>query len=339
MRRIIAMIITVAMILVLCSACGSVESQDSAAVPAEQPADLTPITVVLDHYPMADTAFLYMAKEQGFFADAGLDVSFVMPSELSSAEMIANGFAYFGLCSQLDVVSAREQGLAIKSIGAVLQSPDDLFLTKKGNKIYSPSDLYDKKLGYDGSELQKAMIACMLYGSYRSFMDVNLTDISGMDLGEILDNDTVDAMLAGSILYDLPLLEEQNKKPDWLKLENYNIPSYYGEVLIASDSLIGSEPDLIRAFLDACAKGYDALNANREEAIRCLIRSQDKEHLPISDSLARTTLYTAIPLMKPEEVSFLDQSDDCWNAVLTWMTRWNLISGNLAVDDVRAVIS
>ena len=339
MRRIIAMIITVAMILVLCSACGSVESQDSAAVPAEQPADLTPITVVLDHYPMADTAFLYMAKEQGFFADAGLDVSFVMPSELSSAEMIANGFAYFGLCSQLDVVSAREQGLAIKSIGAVLQSPDDLFLTKKGNKIYSPSDLYDKKLGYDGSELQKAMIACMLYGSYRSFMDVNLTDISGMDLGEILDNDTVDAMLAGSILYDLPLLEEQNKKPDWLKLENYNIPSYYGEVLIASDSLIGSEPDLIRAFLDACAKGYDALNANREEAIRCLIRSQDKEHLPISDSLARTTLYTAIPLMKPEEVSFLDQSDDCWNAVLTWMTRWNLISGNLTVDDVRAVIS
>lgn len=339
MRRLIAMIITVAMILVLCSACGSVESQDSAAVPAEQPADLTPITVVLDHYPMADTAFLYMAKEQGFFADAGLDVSFVMPSELSSAEMIANGFAYFGLCSQLDVVSAREQGLAIKSIGAVLQSPDDLFLTKKGNKIYSPSDLYDKKLGYDGSELQKAMIACMLYGSYRSFMDVNLTDISGMDLGEILDNDTVDAMLAGSILYDLPLLEEQNKKPDWLKLENYNIPSYYGEVLIASDSLIGSEPDLIRAFLDACAKGYDALNANREEAIRCLIRSQDKEHLPISDSLARTTLYTAIPLMKPEEVSFLDQSDDCWNAVLTWMTRWNLISGNLAVDDVRAVIS
>ena len=43
--------------------------------------------------------------------------------------------------------------------------------------------------------------------------------------------------------------------------------------------------------------------------------------------------------MKPEEVSFLDQSDDCWNAVLTWMTRWNLISGNLTVDDVRAVIS
>ena len=248
MRRLIAMIITVAMILVLCSACGSVESQDSAAVPAEQPADLTPITVVLDHYPMADTAFLYMAKEQGFFADAGLDVSFVMPSELSSAEMIANGFAYFGLCSQLDVVSAREQGLAIKSIGAVLQSPDDLFLTKKGNKIYSPSDLYDKKLGYDGSELQKAMIACMLYGSYRSFMDVNLTDISDMDLGEIMDNDTVDAMLAGSILYDLPLLEEQNKKPDWLKLENYNIPSYYGEVLIASDNLIASEPDLIRSF-------------------------------------------------------------------------------------------
>lgn len=43
-------------------------------------------------------------------------------------------------------------------------------------------------------------------------------------------------------------------------------------------------------------------------------------------------------MMKPEEVSFLDQSDYCWNTVLTWMTRWNLISGNLTVDDVRAII-
>lgn len=338
MQRLITLISTVAMVLMLCSACGSTDTQESAAVNAEKAEDLIPITVVLDHYPMADTVFMYMAKEQGFFAEAGLDVSFVMPSKLSSTEMIANGFSYFGLCSQLDVVSAREQGLAVKSIGAVLQSPDDLFLTKKGNKIYSPSDLYDKKLGYDGSDLQKAMIASMLYGSYRSFMDVNLTDISDMDLGEIMDNDTVDAMLAGSILYDLPLLEEQNKKPDWLKLENYNIPSYYGEVLIASDDLIASEPDLIRSFLDACARGYEFMNANREEAIRCLIRSQDKDNLPISDSLARTTLYTVIPMMKPEEVSFLDQSDYCWNTVLTWMTRWNLISGNLTVDDVRAII-
>ena len=80
MRRLIAMIITVAMILVLCSACGSVESQDSAAVPAEQPADLTPITVVLDHYPMADTAFLYMASASPYWMYSALQISSVTPS-------------------------------------------------------------------------------------------------------------------------------------------------------------------------------------------------------------------------------------------------------------------
>ena len=59
------------MIIVLCSACGSVETPESASVHADPAADLTPITVVLDHYPMADTTFLYMAKEQGFFAEEG----------------------------------------------------------------------------------------------------------------------------------------------------------------------------------------------------------------------------------------------------------------------------
>ena len=93
MQRLITLISTVAMVLMLCSACGSTKTQESAAVDAEKTEDLIPITVVLDHYPMADTVFMYMAKEQGFFAEAGLDVSFVMPSKLSSTEMIANGFA------------------------------------------------------------------------------------------------------------------------------------------------------------------------------------------------------------------------------------------------------
>ena len=337
MKRIVALIITIVMILMLCCACGTSQEEESTA--ASVPSDLREITVSLDNYPLADTIFMYMAKDMGYFAEEGLDVTFVMPTELTSVQMVNEGFSYFGMCTQLDVVSACASGLPVKSIGAVLQSPEELFLTKKGNKIYSPSDLFDKRLGYDGSELQKAMIACMLYGSYRSFMDVDLINISGMDKGQLLNDGTVEAMLGGSILYDLPLLEEGNVEPDWLKPENYNVPNYYGEVLIASDALIQSEPELIQSFLRACAKGYEAMGQNREEAIRCLIRSQDKEHLPITDSLARTTIYTVIPMMKPEEVSFLEQSDERWQEVITWMTRWNLITSGLTVDDCRAVFS
>lgn len=336
MKKIVALILSAVMILVLCCACGTSQEESVAATTRS---DLREITVSLDNFPLADTIFMYMAKDMGYFAEEGLDVTFVMPSELTPVQMVTEGFSYFGMCSQLDVVSACAAGLPVKSIGAVLQSPEELFLTKKGNKIYSPSDLFDKKLGYDGSELQKAMIACMLYGSYRSFMDVDLINISGMDKGQLLTNGTVDAMLGGSILYDLPLMEEANVEPDWLKPENYNVPNYYGEVLIASDALIQSEPELIRAFLRACTKGYEAMGQNREEAIRCLIRSQDKENLPITDSLARTTTYTVIPLMKPEEVSFLDQSDERWQELIDWMVRWDLITSGLTVDDCRAVIS
>ena len=337
MKKVIALVLSIVMILMLCCACGS--PQDGESTDVSVPSNLREVTVSLDNYPLADTIFMYMAKDMGYFAEEGLDVTFVMPGELSPVQMVTEGFSYFGMCTQLDVVSARASGLPVKSIGAVLQSPELLFLTKKGNKIYSPSDLFDKKLGYDGSELQKAMIACMLYGSYRSFMDVDLVNISGMDKAQLLTDGTVEAMLGGSILYDLPLLEEAKVEPDWLKPENYNVPNYYGEVLIASDALIQSEPELIQSFLRACARGYEAMGQNREEAIRCLIRSQDKEHLPITDTLARTTTYTVIPLMKPEEVSFLEQSDERWQEVISWMVRWNLITPGLTVDECRVVFS
>ena len=334
MRRISSVLLILALVLTLCTACGTTTTANESV--AEVTGDLRQVTVALDSYPLADTTFLYMASEQGFFAEEDLDVTFVMPDDPDVPGMVSEGYTYFGLCSQLDVILARSQSKAVKSIGAVLQMPEDLILTKKGNRIYSPSDLIEKTLGYDGTDLQKAMVASMLYGSYRSFMDIDLVNISGMDRGEVLEDGTVDAMIGGSILYDLPKMEEANISPDWLKLENYNIPNYYGEVLIASDALIESEPELVSAFLRACAKGYTAMVNNREEAIRCLIRSRDNENLPFSDSLARTTLYTVLPMMQPEEVTFLDQSDDCWNDVLYWMEKWSLVPAGLTVDELRA---
>jgi len=340
MKRTLAILLAIAALSLCLPGCTSKNTGDlsssSDGTQAEASDGLTHITVVLDDYPIADSTFLYMASDLGYYAEENLEVKIITPLEgMTSEQMVATRIADFGICSQLDVISGRQNGLAMKSIGAIVQSPLQILQMIKGNKIYSPSDLYNKKFGYDGTDLQKAMIATVLYGSRRSFMDIDLVDITGQESTALTDG-LVDITIGGSLIYDLPVAEENNIDIDWLKVESYSVPSYYEKVFIASDDTISNDPELVSSFLKASARGYTAMCDQREEAIRTLIKYQDAENKPISQTLARTTIYTIIPLMQPAETAFLQQDDLRWQEVIDWMTEWQLIQSDLTLDDVRA---
>ena len=64
--------------------------------------------VVLDWYPNALHAFLYVAIDKGYFADEGLKVNIRFPSNANDAlSLVAAGKAEVGLYYQQDVILAR----------------------------------------------------------------------------------------------------------------------------------------------------------------------------------------------------------------------------------------
>ena len=321
MKRIFAMILICC--LMLTGACLADES-------------LRELDVVLDWYPNALHAFMYVAIEKGYYAEEGLQVNIRFPSNANDAiSLVAAGRADIGLYYQQDVIQARaNQSIPVKSIAAVVQAPLNIVLSLAEKDITSPSDLVGKTIGYAGTELSEALIRSIMENVGADYSDVTMIDV-GFDLMSSMTTGNVDATIGCLVNHEVPQMEEEGFSVNWFDLDDYGVPTYYEGVFLANDRMIEGESEVLAAFLRASAKGFADMKADPEEALSILLANQSAENFPLSETVERKSMQVLLPLMETEDAAFLSQSDACWQENIDWMRAQGLIDGEVSVDEVR----
>ena len=190
MKRIFAMILICCLLL-------------TGACLADEP--LRELDVVLDWYPNALHAFMYVAIEKGYYAEEGLQVNIRFPSNANDAiSLVAAGRADVGLYYQQDVIQARaNQAVPVKSIAAVVQGPLNIVLSLSEKDITSPSDLVGKTIGYAGTELSEALIRSIMEAAGADYSDVTMIDV-GFDLMSSMTTGNVDATIGCLVNHEVP---------------------------------------------------------------------------------------------------------------------------------------
>ncbi len=106
------------------------------------------VTLVMSWAPDARWAAEFLAKERGYFASEGLDVTFThQRGSLASLQQVGAGAAEFGTPDAGDVIFAREKGVPIKSVTLVGRNTGIAFMSLKETNITRPQDLVGKKVG------------------------------------------------------------------------------------------------------------------------------------------------------------------------------------------------
>ena len=325
MKRIFSMILICC--LLLTGACLADES-------------LRELDVVLDWYPNALHAFMYVAIEKGYYAEEGLQVNIRFPSNANDAiSLVAAGRADVGLYYQQDVIQARaNQAVPVKSIAAVVQAPLNIVLSLAEKDITSPSDLVGKTIGYAGTELSEALIRSIMEAAGADYSDVTMIDV-GFDLMSSMTTGNVDATIGCLVNHEVPQMEEEGFSVNWFDLDDYGVPTYYEGVFLANDKMIEAEPEVLAAFLRASAKGFADMKADPEEALSILLANQSAENFPLSETVERKSMEVLLPLMETDDAAFLSQSDACWQENIDWMRAQGLIDGEISVDEVRVNLS
>lgn len=298
--------------------------------------ELKELDVVLDWYPNALHAFMYVAIEKGYYEEEGLKVNIRFPSNANDAiSLVAAGRADIGLYYQQDVIQVRaNQNVPVKSIGAVVQAPLNIVLSLAEKNIASPADLVGKTVGYAGTELSEALIRSMMEYVGADYSDVTLIDV-GFDLMSSMTTGNVDATIGCLVNHEVPQLEEEGFAVNWFDLADYGVPNYYEGVFLANDEMIEGDAETLSAFLRASAKGFEDMKADPEAALQILLANQNAENFPLSETVERQSMATLLPLMETETVGFLSQSDACWQENIDWMLDSGLIDGAVSLDDVR----
>lgn len=297
--------------------------------------ELREMDVVLDWYPNALHTFLYTAIERGYYEDEGLKVNIRFPANDNDAlALVAAGKAEIGLYYEHDVIQAvANQGIGIKSIGAVVQSPLNVILSLKEKNITSPEDLVGKTIGYAGTVLSEGLVYTMMEYVGADISDVQMINV-GFELMSSMTTGNVDATIGCLVNHEVPQMENEGFEVNWFMVNDYGIPNYYEGVFLANNDMIENEPEVLAAFLRASAKGFEDFKEDPNGCLKILMDNQSAENFPLTQEVEEMSCQTLLPLMETEDAEFLSQTRENWQANIDWMLERGLIEKAVEVDDV-----
>lgn len=271
MKKVRLAILIAATVVASLSAC---QKQDKQAVNTETK-DLKKVTFVLDWTPNTNHTGLYVAKEKGYFKDAGLSVEIVQPPEDGATVLVASGKAEFGMSFQDSMAPALvgENALPITAVAAVIQHNTSGIISRKGEGMDSPKGLEGKKYATWDSPVEKAMMKDVVEADGGDFSKVEMIPSTVTDEVSALKTKSVDAIW---IFYAWAgvKMEQVGLDTDYFTFADINPAfDYYTPVVIAGNEFLKKDPETARAFLGALSKGYEDAVKNPEEAAGILLKA------------------------------------------------------------------
>jgi ABC-type nitrate/sulfonate/bicarbonate transport system substrate-binding protein len=226
------------------------------------------VNVALDWTPNTNHVGLYVARDKGFYKEAGLDVSILPYSDTAAGTLVSNRLADFGVAG-VGFYSQRAAGADLKAVYAVVQHETGrLVFNASRADIKSPKDLDGKTYGGFGSAWENALISSIIK------FDGGKGDIKTVTLG----TSAYEALANGSVDFTLEILTWEGvkatlvgEKQTAFKYSDYGVPEQHTTLLISSDAYLKEAPDAASAFLAATQKGYAYAADHPDEAADLLI--------------------------------------------------------------------
>jgi putative hydroxymethylpyrimidine transport system substrate-binding protein len=221
-------------------------------------------TLVLDFQPNAVHAGIYAAQANGFFEDEGVDLTIREPSSTADAgKLLETGRADFAVMDINDFGIARERGLDLVAIAAIVQRPLASVIARDRDEIQAPADLAGKTVGVTGVPSDDAVLDTVLRAGGVAPGDVRRVTI-GFNAVAQLAAGRIDAATAfwnaeGVQLKELGIPTRE------FRVDEFGAPRYPELVLVARDQRRAEE---IRS---ALVSGYDLLADRPETALDDLI--------------------------------------------------------------------
>lgn len=122
-----------------------------------------PLTIMLDWFVNPTHAQLFVAQQQGFFKQQGLNVKIIPPSNPDDPpKLVAAGNADIAIMSQPEFLLDVQQGLPLIRIATLINKPLRCMAVKANSGINNIKDLKGKSIGYAVSGIDLAMLQTML---------------------------------------------------------------------------------------------------------------------------------------------------------------------------------
>ncbi len=324
-------LLAVCALLLALTACGqnagkTAKTGSAASGPntAEKPRD---VKIVLDWSPNTNHTGLYVAKEQGYYKEEGLNVDIVLPGTGGADAMVASGEVPFGVSVQENVTQGRIQGVPLVSIAAVIQHNTSGFAAPVDKGIKTPKDFEGKTYGGWGSPVEEAVMKSIMDQSGADVGKVKFVNMGEADYFTAVKRDIdfawifyawtgIEAELRGEPL-DMQYVKDYSEQLD-----------YYTPVIVTNEKTISDDPELVKAFMRATSKGYRYAIEHPEESAEMLLKAVPD----LDKDLVVASQKWLSPKYQEDAARWGEQKKEVWQNYSDWMQKFGLLEKPLDTD-------
>lgn len=296
--------------------CGA-KAQPGPAGAAEQ------LRLVLDYFPNADHAGIYAAEAGRHFDQAGISVKVRQPTDPSAPiKQVAAGRVDLAVSYEPEVLRARDRGLNVVAVGALVRRPLTSIISLPGAKIRTPADLEGKTVGTAGIDYKTAFLREILLDASVDPDSVEERNV-GFRFSPALLSGRVDATLGAFWNYEGTDLRLKGRDPQILRVDEVGVPTYNELVLVANEDSLERDGDRIRAFIAAVARGTADMREKPGAAVDGLLDANPD----LDPELQRAAVRATQPLFEPERGRPFGYQDPTeWQAFAAWMRENRLLT-------------
>lgn len=308
------------------TACGASNAGSDAAGAG---ASLTPITFCLDWTPNTNHTGIYVAQQQGFFADEGLDVTIVQPSEDGAEAMIGTGQCQFGVSFQDYIANALVAGnTSIQAVAAIIQHNTSGIMSRQEDGITSAKGMEGHTYATWELPVEQATI--------KQVVEADGGDYSKVELVPNTFDDEVSALKAGGVdtIWVYEGWSVQNAIVQDYPVNYFSFISiddvfdFYTPVIAANAEWCAANPEVAKAFLRAVKKGYELAISDPDTAADILC-----EAVPELDaSLVKQSAGFLAGEYQSDAASWGIIEADRWAAFYQWLNDNNLVESPIDVN-------
>ncbi|MGH2976272.1 MAG: ABC transporter substrate-binding protein [Solirubrobacterales bacterium] len=311
-----ALVVALLVLALGLSACGE-KSEDVSGKPE-------PLSLTLDFYPNPDHAGIYMAQKLGYFEEAGLDVNIHTPADPSAPiKLLAAGRTDLAISYEPEVLLAHEQDLDVRAVAALVNRPLTSMIWLKKSGIEGVADLRGKTIATAGIPYQDAYLKTILTRAKLTPSDVKAVNV-GFGLLPAIVGGRAQAMLGGFLNVEGVDLRLRGKDPVITPVDRLGVPTYDELVLVARGKRLEEDPELIRLFIAALARGTAAAAADPRATTKALLEANPD----LDPKLTQAEVAATLPLLDPatggHPYGYMDAAR--WREFTGWMRDNGLIS-------------
>jgi len=264
--------------------------EDGAATSAARPS--RPATLALDFTPNAVHAPIYAAVREGLDRRHGVRIRIREPgSSPNSLALLTSGRVDVGILDIQDLALAREQGVDVVGVAALVQKPLAALIAQPD--VRRPRDLAGRTVGVSGLPSDPAFVRAVVEGDGGDPARIKQVTIGFQAVSSILSR-RVDAVPAFWNAEGVALRERGVHTREF-RVERYGAPAYPEVILVTARRTLERRRAVVAGVVAAIGDGVRSVLARPDPAARQIARAAGQADL----GLVRAQLRALRPVIVP----------------------------------------